>query len=146
MALNIAQAETDLRGAVAALRARPGVTSVGVVGFCMGGQLALLAATTSEDVDACVDFYGIHPKIKPDFRKLSCPVLGLFGEKDESVSPAVVGELVAAVRAAGKDIEHHIYPGVGHAFFNDGRPEVYDRVAADDAWKRALGFFDAHLS
>ncbi len=144
MALDIANAEKDLRGAITALAEQGGVKGkVGVVGFCMGGQLALLAATTSADrVGAAVDFYGIHPNVKPDFSKLGAPVLGLFGGKDASVKPA---GLIEAIRAAGKSIEHHTYPDAGHAFFNDARPEVYDKAAADDAWRRTLEFFSASL-
>src|SRR5919198_1571582 len=63
MALNVDRAERDLRGAVEALKVEAGLSGqVGVVGFCMGGQLALLAATTSgNQVGAVVDFYGLHP-------------------------------------------------------------------------------------
>src|SRR3972149_3805886 len=77
MALNIAQAEKDLRGAATYLLARASTKKVGAVGFCMGGQLALYAATLNPSVGACVNFYGIHPNVKPDYSKLSGPVLGL---------------------------------------------------------------------
>ena len=147
MALEIDQAEKDLRGAIAALADHGGVTGkVGVVGFCMGGQLALFAATTSaSEVGAAVDFYGIHPNVKPDFSNLSCPVLGLFGENDTFVNAAAVSGLVEAIKSAGKSIEHHTYPGTGHAFFNDSRPDAYDASAAEDSWKRTLAFFSANL-
>ncbi len=62
---------------------------LGAVGFCMGGQLALFAATLNPSVGACVNFYGIHPNVKPDYSKLSGPVLGLFAEKDGFVTPQV---------------------------------------------------------
>jgi carboxymethylenebutenolidase len=146
MSLDIERAEKDLRGAIAAAAERAGVERVGVIGFCMGGQLALLAATASPSaVGAAVDFYGIHPKIKPDFSRLECPVLGLFAENDEYVGAEAVAGLVAAIEGAGKRIEHHIYPGVGHAFFNDARPEAHDAAAAADAWERSLAFLDASL-
>jgi carboxymethylenebutenolidase len=144
MALNIAEAEKDLRGTIRALKEVGGITGkVNVVGFCMGGQLAMLAATTNTgEIAGAVNFYGIHPNVKPDFSQLDCPLLGLFGEKDASVSPQVVAGLVESVRSAKKSIEHHIYPGVGHAFFNDARPEAYVQEAAQDAWRRTLQFFD----
>jgi len=147
MALNIDQAEKDLRGAIAAVKEHGGVSGkVGVVGFCMGGQLALFAATTSaSDVGAAIDFYGIHPNVKPDFAQLQCPILGLFAENDDFVNGEAVNALVAAVEAAGKSIEHHTYPGTGHAFFNDSRPEAYSADAAADAWKRTLAFFSGNL-
>ncbi len=146
MALDIERAAAELRIATAEARRRAG-GAVGVVGFSMGGQLALLAATKApHDVAACVDFYGIHPKVKLDFQALRCPVLGLFGEQDASVPPAVVAELEKNVGLGGGTIETHIYPGVGHAFFNDTRPDAFDQQAATDAWQRTLRFFEEHLA
>lgn len=144
--LDLARAEKDLRGAVTELQRQLVVSGkVGVVGFCMGGQLALLAATTNNEVGATVDYYGIHPKLTPDFSRLGCPVLGLFAENDTFVDAAAVNGLVGAIQQAGKSIEAHTYPGVGHAFFNDTRPEVYDATAAADSWRRTLDFFQRHL-
>ncbi len=82
MALNIGQAEKDLQGATTYLKAHSSTAKVGAVGFCMGGQLALFAATLDATIGACVNFYGIHPNVKPDYRKLAGPVLGLYAEKD----------------------------------------------------------------
>jgi len=147
MALNIEQTEKDLRGAVQRLLNDEDVEggSVGVVGFCMGGALSLYGASKNEQVGACVVFYGIHPKVKPDFERLRAPVLGLFAEKDKSVPPDAVRALEDKMREHGRSIETHIYPGTDHAFFNDTRPEVYDADAAADAWRRTLAFFRAHL-
>ena len=78
MALNIAQAERDLRGAATYLLGQSSTKKLGAVGFCMGGQLALYAATLNPSVSACVNFYGIHPNVKPDLPHLQAPVLGLF--------------------------------------------------------------------
>ena len=47
----------------------------------------------------------------------------------------------AAIKKAGKQCEVHIYPNVDHAFFNDENTGGYDKAAADDAWRRTLGFF-----
>jgi carboxymethylenebutenolidase len=145
MALNIAQAEKDLRGAAAYLATHSSTAKLGVVGFCMGGQLALFAATLNPSVGACVNFYGIHQNVKPDYSKLSGPVLGLFAEKDGFVTPQVAKDVDAAIKKAGKSSEIHIYPGVDHAFFNDERPDVYNKSAADDAWRRTLTLFRQHL-
>ena len=135
-----------MRGAIATLAERGADGPVGVIGFCMGGQLALLSATTSGDrVGAVVDFYGIHPKVKPDFGQLSCPVLGLFGEDDSSVDSEAVHRLADEIRAAGGRIDTHIYPGAGHAFFNDSRPDAYNAEAAADAWDKTLSFLAANL-
>ena len=145
MALNIAQAEKDLRGAAKFLAEQSSTPKIGVVGFCMGGQLALFAATLNSNVGACVDFYGIHPNVKPDYSKLSGPVLGLFAEKDGFVTPQAARDLDAAIKKAGKQSEIHIYPNVDHAFFNDDNTAAYNKPAAEDAWKRTLGFFKANL-
>src|SRR5262245_41882320 len=148
MALNVEQAARDLRGAASYLLGQGGASGrrLGVVGFCMGGQLALYAGTVAPDqIGAVVDFYGIHPNVKPDWSKLQAPVLALFAERDDFVTPEVARALVEAVRAAGKSIESHTYPGVDHAFVNDERPEVYSPDAAADAWRRTLTFLRAHL-
>jgi carboxymethylenebutenolidase len=147
MALDIARAEKDLAGAVTFLLSQPTVAGakLGVVGFCMGGQLALFAATLNPAIGACVNFYGIHPNVKPNYAKLTGPVLGLYAEKDGFVTPQVAREVEAAIKAAGKSVEVHIYPGVDHGFFNDERPGVYNAPAAQDAWRRTLDFFARHL-
>ena len=145
MALNIAQAEKDLRGAAKFLAEHSSTPKIGVVGFCMGGQLALFAATLNSNVAACVDFYGVHPNVKPDYSKLSGPVLGLFAEKDGFVTPQTARDLDAAIKKAGKQSEIHIYPNVDHAFFNDDNTAAYNKPAAEDAWKRTLNFFKANL-
>lgn len=148
MALNIDRTAQDLNTAATFLLKHDAVkgTKLGVVGFCMGGQLALLAATVNNNIGAVVDFYGIHPNVKPDFSKLHGPVLGIFAEQDSSVSPDVVKELEAAVKQSGGSIETHIYPNADHAFFNDTRPEVYNPTAAADAWNRTLTFFGRELT
>jgi carboxymethylenebutenolidase len=145
MALNIAESEKDLRGAATFLAGHSSTPRLGVVGFCMGGQLALFAGTLNPSVGAVVNFYGIHPNVKPDYTRLAGPVLGLFAEKDSFVSPQVARGVDAAIKAAGKSSEIHIYPNVDHAFFNDERPDAYDGAAAQDAWRRTLAFFRQHL-
>jgi carboxymethylenebutenolidase len=145
MALNIGQAEKDLKGAAAYLGQHSSTKKLGAVGFCMGGQLALFAATLNPSIGATVDFYGIHPNVKPDYSKLSGPVLGLFAEKDTFVTPATAKEVDAAIKKAGKQSEIHIYPNVDHAFFNDENKAGYDKAAAEDAWRRTLAFFRTHL-
>jgi len=144
MALNIAQAETDLRGAVAHLRGLTG-KPVGVVGFCMGGTLSFFAACANgRDVGACVIYYGGHPKVEYDYARLTAPVLGHWAEHDGTANQNAA-RIEAEVKRRGKSCEFHRYPGTKHAFFNDARPEVYDKEAAQKSWDRTLAFFDAHL-
>ena len=147
MALNIDRTEKDLRGAVNYLLNHKSVTSntVGTVGFCMGGVLSLYAASKNPQVGACVVFYGIHPKVRPDLENLRAPVLGLYAEKDDFVPLSAVRELETKLKSLGKQVEMHIYPDTDHAFFNDTRPEVYDPQAAADSWRRTLAFFRQHL-
>ncbi len=147
MALDIDQTEKDLRGAVHFLLQHEATTgeSVGTVGFCMGGVLSLYAASKNRQVGACVVFYGIHPKVQPDFENLAAPVLGLYAERDQSVPPASVHELEAKLKSLGKQSEMHIYPDADHAFFNDTRPEVYNAEASADAWQRTIQFLRQHL-
>jgi carboxymethylenebutenolidase len=145
MALNIAQAEKDLKGAVRYLAGHSSTAKLGAVGFCMGGQLALFAATLNPSIGATVNFYGIHPNVTPNYAKLAGPVLGLYAEKDGFVTPQVAKDVDRAIKAAGKSSEIHIYPGVDHAFFNDERADAYDKTAAEDAWHRTLAFFRQHL-
>ena len=148
MALNIEKSAQDLEVAIDYLLKQPNVKikKLGVVGFCLGGQLALLAATTSEHIGAVVDFYGVHPNVSPDFSKLTAPVLGLFGETDDFVPPAAVRQLEAAIQQAGGSVNSHTYPNAGHAFFNDSRPEAYSAEAAADAWQRLLVFLPSTLA
>ena len=145
MALNVAQAEKDLRAAVDEVAKHSSTAKIGAVGFCMGGQLALFAATVNPKVGAVVDFYGVHPNVKPDYSKLNGPVLGLYAEKDAFVTPETAKQVDAAIKQAGKQSEIHIYPGVDHAFFNDENKAAYNKQAADDAWRRTLAFFRQHL-
>jgi carboxymethylenebutenolidase len=147
MALNIEQAEKDLRGAIEYLLAHERVAgaSVGTVGFCMGGALSLYAASKNEQVGACVVFYGGHPKVKPDLERMRAPLLGLYAELDDFATPALARELEAKLKSLGKSAEIHVYDDARHAFFNDDRPEVYDAEAAADAWRRTVSFLREHL-
>ena len=147
MALDIDRAARDVSGAIQYLLDLGAVApkKVGTVGFCLGGQLALAAACQSAEVAACVDFYGVHPNITLDFSGLRAPVLGLFAENDAFVSPEVAGKLEHDLNEAGATTDFHIYPGVDQAFFNDTRPDVHDAAAANDAWRRSVEFFRAHL-
>ena len=147
MALNIAQAEKDLRGAIKYLLSNPATTSkkVGTIGFCMGGALSLYAASKNDQVGACVVFYGIHPNVKPDLPNLKAPVLGIYAEKDKFAPPTTVRELEQELKELVKSVEIQIYPDTDHAFFNDTRPDVYNQTAAEDAWRRTIQFLAKHL-
>ena len=146
MALRIDEADKDISGAIQYLLNHEATTrKVGVVGFCMGGALALDTATKNANVSACVVFYGGHPKVKPDLPKLQSPVLSISGDRDSSVTPQVVRNLEQQLKSLGKQVDVIIYPGADHAFFNDTRPTVFQPEAASDAWQHTIDFFNKHL-
>jgi len=147
MDLQMDQAEKDMRGAISFLMKQKSIEGekIGVIGFCMGGQLALLAASKNSQIGAVADFYGVHPNINPDFKAIHAPVLGIFAENDEFVNSEVVKKLENELVSAGKQIDFETFPGVGHAFFNDSRPDVYNKEAAGKAWEKVLEHFGKHL-
>ncbi|MFN8139559.1 MAG: dienelactone hydrolase family protein [Fimbriimonadales bacterium] len=148
MALNMAETEKVLRGAVGRLLADEATSSskVGIVGFCMGGQLSLYAACVNEKIGACVDYYGIHPNVNPPLENLNGPMLGFFAEHDAYANAETVNALSEKLRAVNKQHEFTTYPGTNHAFFNNDRPQVYNQNAAEDSWKKMVSFFRANLA
>jgi carboxymethylenebutenolidase len=147
MSLEIPRAARDLDGAVAALQSESATdgAKVGAIGFCMGGQLALFAATRNPAIGAVVDCYGIHPNVKLELANLKAAVLGIFAERDGFVPPEAAKKLEAELRAAGVRARFEIYPGVDHAFLNDARPDVYDAGTAARAWAEIGNFLRAEL-
>jgi carboxymethylenebutenolidase len=151
MALNIEQAAKDMAGAVDYLRGHDAVTGdgVGVTGFCMGGGLALWLGTLRPDaVKAVVPYYGLipWPAAQPDYSKLQAAVQGHYAENDDFVDPESARKLEEQLKGLGKDVEFYIYPGVGHAFTNHHRPEVFHEEHSQTAWDRTVAFFRQRLS
>ncbi|HZT66638.1 MAG TPA: dienelactone hydrolase family protein [Acidimicrobiales bacterium] len=148
MALNIERAAKDMSGAVDRVDELSDGRGVGVVGFCMGGGLALVLGCHRPDkVRAVVPFYGViaWPEAQPDYSKLSAAVEGHYAEKDGFFTPDKVRELEAQLKDLGKQAQLFIYPGVDHAFFNDTRPEVYNAEVAQQAWMRTLAFLRSNI-
>jgi len=119
---------------------------LGIIGFCRGGRAAWLYAVHSSRVKAAVAFYGeldtatspIQPQRPMDVAgDINCPVLALFGGKDQIISKADIDATETAVKKAGKTAEMVIYPDAGHGFFSDTRPS-YVKADAEDAWTRTL--------
>ena len=148
MALNIDEAARDLSGAVDLLIERTGRAKVGVVGFCMGGGLALVLACHRPDAVAAVaPYYGVipWPSAQPDLSALQAVVVGEYAENDDFAGPEATRGLEGRLRELGKKATLHIHRGASHAFFNDHRPEVHDPQCAETAWQRTVALFREHL-
>lgn len=117
---------------------------IGVVGFCMGGGLALAAGAYIPDVGAVVAFYGGWAPEASAFTNTDVAILNIVGENDERVKQ-VQRKLETDLRMTAIQHDLVIYPNAGHAFFNDTRPEAYDVGAATDAWTRTLDWLRSHL-
>jgi carboxymethylenebutenolidase len=118
---------------------------IGVVGFCMGGSLALLLACRTAALKAAVPFYGDLPDPVEQVKKIRCPVLFFAGGKDRWINAEKVARLKQAFQEYGVQGEVRVYPQADHAFFNETRKEVYNPAAAQDAWMRALGLLSRTL-
>jgi carboxymethylenebutenolidase len=147
MNLDIEAAGAELGAAVSHLLDSPSATGsrVGVVGFCMGGGLALYTASKQPEVAACVAYYGVGPaRDRIDFSSMKAAVLGHWGERDHSYDHATIEDLEKRLREAGVSVESFWYDA-DHAYFNDTRPEVYNEEAARLSWDRTVAFLGEHL-
>ena len=141
------RAARDLVAAVGFLRSQSNVKKdrVGSIGWCMGGGYSLQTAIEVPDLAATVINYG-HLATEPaTIKKINAPILGLFGGKDQGISPDDVHKFEAAMKAAGKKIDTKIYPEAGHAFENPNNKGGYRADDAADAWKRTVDFLAATL-
>lgn len=147
--LPVNDAATDLGGAVDFLLGHDAVTSstVGAVGFCMGGGFVLvLAAQQGDRIGAAVPFYGVLKEDYPSFAGLTAPLQGHFGRDDTMADPDAVAALAQRIESeSGVHPEFHQYPA-GHAFFNDENlMGTYDPEQAGIAWDRTLQFLRAQV-
>jgi carboxymethylenebutenolidase len=144
MAMNMAQAAKDMSGAVDFVVERSGSDRVGVVGYCMGGGLALVLATQRPDhIKAVAPYYGLIPweAAQPEWGQLDAVVVGEYAGEDGYFTPEKAAELEAQLRDLGKDATLHVHEGADHAFFNDSRPEAYHAEHALEAWERTNQLF-----
>jgi carboxymethylenebutenolidase len=162
-ALDFQNALDELCQAAQHLKEEEGSARVGILGFCMGGALALGGAAHSADIDCAVSCYGVNAELFETARLARKPVQAHFGSEDamEGLSdPATARALEAALHAAGApSATVHHYERCGHAFLNDS-PAPFDSFAAREAalgfapvqpeqvelaWARIVAFFGAHL-
>ena len=148
----------DVGAALEMLLALPYVSGkVGLFGTCSGGRHAYLCACRIPGFSAVVDCWGgrvtmsaeeLTPKqpVAPvDYTAdLSCPVLGIFGNDDQSPTPSQVDQLEQALIIHAKSYEFHRYEGAGHGFFYQNRPN-YRQEQAVDGWAKVFAFLDRML-
>ena len=149
MEINLETAARDMSGAIDVVIERASNPRVGVVGYCVGGGLALMLAAMRPDVvKAVAPYYGLIPwsGAQPDWSKIGAKIVGEYAELDEYYTPQLAGELQATLRGLGKDATLNVHEGAQHAFFNDSRPEVYSAEHALEAWERTLTLFRDELA
>ena len=143
--LDWARAVEEIGGAIRHLRDVEKCDRVGVVGYCMGGALTMLAASLP-GVDAYASYYGFPPKEAGDaVNRIAAPGLIFFGEDEGFFSIPDAQAFAERQRQAGRSCEVIVYEGAGHAFNNDDRPEAFNQHASNDAWRRTLALFGTHL-
>jgi carboxymethylenebutenolidase len=120
-----------------------GSEEIGVVGYCLGGGLALETGRVYEQVGAVVAYYG-RPLEPAQAADINAPVLGLYGAEDQGIPVEEVQAMEDALNEADVTNEFFIYDDAGHAFFNDTR-DSYNEAAASDAWPRTLAWFEQYL-
>jgi carboxymethylenebutenolidase len=144
------RAARDMAGAIDYLRGSDAVTGdkVGVVGFCMGGLLALvIAAQQGDKVGAVAPFYGAPlGEGAADWSNLTAPVLGHFAMDDNFFSVDAVRGLEQQLKDMGKDVTFEYIPETGHAFGNeDNALGTYDPDAALKTWTHTVEWLHEKL-
>ena len=141
--LDQAKSRADFVAGANFLKGLPECTGrIGVVGFCYGGTIANMLATTLPDLAAAVPFYGGQPSAA-DAARIKAPLLLHYAGNDERIN-AGWPAYESALKAASVKFEAFTYPGTEHGFNNDTTPR-YDEAAAKLAWQRTIAFFNKNL-
>ncbi len=133
----------NLRGAVAYLRS-VGSTKIGSLGWCFGGGQSLQLALSGEPLDATVIYYGNLVTNSQQLKVINWPVLGIFGDEDQTIPVAEVRQFEHALDQAEVVNEIHVFEGVGHAFANP-TGQAYAPDETEAAWDRTLDFLGENL-
>ena len=145
---NPEQAITNLQSAVQYLASLPNVNSsrIASLGWCFGGGQSLQLALHSEQnpLAATVIYYGNLVNDTNELSKINWPVLGIFGDQDQSIPVESVDAFEQALNGTGIKNEIYIYPGVGHAFANPSGDNYAPEETAD-AWQRTLTFLNKYV-
>ena len=146
------RAARDMSGAIDFLaeHAASAGDGIGVIGFCMGGGLALMLGTMRPDkVKAVVPYYGVlgfDDDHAPDWSKLDAPVLGHYGEKDDFFPAERARTLETGLKGLGKSAQLVIYADRGHAFASaHDALGTYHEEDAKRAWQHTVSFLHEHL-
>jgi carboxymethylenebutenolidase len=145
------RAGRDMSGAIDYLASHPAVKGEGrgVVGFCMGGMLALIIAANRPDkVKAVVPFYGFpQGASEPDWSKMTATVRGHMAEHDDFFPPAAARALEAKLLRMGKDVTMTVHEGTGHAFMAPHNAlGTQDAALAAQIWPLVTSFLHDTLS
>ena len=148
--MNSPEKAADVRAGVATvfdyLEASPeGTDRTAAVGFCFGGSYVFALAMQDPRLAAAVPFYGHAAYAGDELFGITCPVLAFYGADDSPLMDALP-ELTAAMAVMGVDFRPTVFPGAGHAFFNDSNSSMYRPEAARVAWEKTLGFLKQQLA
>ncbi len=136
-------ATANLRAATAFLRTS-GSKKIGAWGWCFGGGQSVQLSLSGERLNATVVYYGQLETNAITLRKISWPVLGVFGEKDTTIPLSAVQAFRQGLTANNTPNEIYIYSGVGHAFANPSGDNFAPKET-EDAWKKTLKFLQLYL-
>jgi carboxymethylenebutenolidase len=114
---------------------------VAIIGFCFGGTYSFELAGAEPDLVAAVPFYGHASEDSEALKTITCPVMAFYGDQDANLMEQLP-KLKPAMAEAHVRFTDTVYPGVGHAFFNDQNPLTYNEAAAKDAWQKTNTFLD----
>ncbi len=133
----------NMKAAVAYLKSK-GATKVASLGWCFGGAQSLQLALSGQPMDATLLYYGRLATTTTALRPITWPVLGIFGDQDQSISVESVRQFESALNTLNVENEIYIYPGVGHAFANPSGMN-YAPNETRDAWQKTVAFLNEHL-